>query len=226
MSTVNCIPPDIAQRYEIREWRNAAGILLTACPEEWEQIIHVLRNFSLYGSEFRRPGGSKTAMAGRIDGALYQNGWAERQFRTTVQVVDERPGHHFIYEAPTHKIDCHRGRVALEIEWSNKDPFFDRDLSNFRLLFDLRVIEVGVIITRSDELKGLYRAYGKRYTATSTWMSKLAPRLDGGGGGGCPVLVFGITNRCFIDDAGDGVNPYAHLPAFPVEEDLPADFED
>jgi Restriction endonuclease BglII len=32
-----------------------------------------------------------------------------------------------------------RGRVGLEIEWNNKDPFFDRDLNNFRLLFELRV---------------------------------------------------------------------------------------
>ena len=34
-------------------------------------------------------------------------------------------------------------RLALEIEWNNKDPFFDRDLNNFRLLFDLRAIQVG-----------------------------------------------------------------------------------
>jgi hypothetical protein len=36
--------------------------------------------------------------------------------------------------------------VALEVEWNNKDPFYDRDLNNFRLLFDLQVIDVGVIM--------------------------------------------------------------------------------
>jgi len=25
-----------------------------------------------------------------------------------------------------------RSRIALEIEWNNKDPFFDRDLENFK----------------------------------------------------------------------------------------------
>ena len=32
---------------------------------------------------------------------------------------------------------------GLEIEWNNKDPFFDRDLNNFRLLFDLWWAEAG-----------------------------------------------------------------------------------
>ena len=34
---------------------------------------------------------------------------------------------------------------------NNKDPFYDRDLNNFKLLFDLRAISVGIIITRCDE---------------------------------------------------------------------------
>jgi len=42
-------------------------------------------------------------------------------------------------ETPTHKVDCFKNRVALEIEWNNKDPFFDRDRNNFRLLFDQRI---------------------------------------------------------------------------------------
>jgi hypothetical protein len=49
-------------------------------------------------------------------------------------------------------VDCFKNGVALEVEWSNKDPFFDRDLNNFRLLFELRAISVGIIITKSDEL--------------------------------------------------------------------------
>jgi len=38
------------------------------------------------------------------------------------------------------------------VEWNNKDPFFDRDLNNFRLLFELRAIDLGIIITRTDDL--------------------------------------------------------------------------
>jgi len=46
-------------------------------------------------------------------------------------------------DSPTYEVDCYKNQIALEIEWNNKDPFFDRDLNNFRLLFDLRAISVG-----------------------------------------------------------------------------------
>jgi hypothetical protein len=51
--------------------------------------------------------------------------------------------------------------VAVELEWNNKDPFFDRDLNNFRLLFELRAIDAGVIITRATELQKIFKQLGK-----------------------------------------------------------------
>ena len=105
-------------------------------------------------------------------------------------------------ENPTHKIDCYKNKVALEIEWNNKDPFFDRDLNNFRILFELRAISVGVIITRCDELQAIFDGLekGPSYGPSTTHMSKLLPRIEGGGGGGCPILVFGITSRLYSKD--------------------------
>ncbi|MDH5682142.1 MAG: restriction endonuclease, partial [Spirochaetota bacterium] len=101
-----------------------------------------------------------------------------------------------------HKIDCFKNRVALEIEWNNKDPFYDRDLNNFRLLFDLRAISVGVIITRCDELQEIFADIGRgsSYGASTTHLSKLLPRIEGGGGGGCPILVFGIKKSLYVED--------------------------
>ena len=91
-------------------------------------------------------------------------------------------------------MDCFKNRVALEIEWNNKDPFFDRDLNNFRLLFDLRAISIGIIITRCDELQRIFNSLGigTKYGASTTHMGKLLPRIEGGGGAGCPILVIGI----------------------------------
>lgn len=102
-------------------------------------------------------------------------------------------------------MDCYKSKVGLEIEWNNKDPFFDRDLNNFRLLFDLRALSVGVIITRCDELQAIFNRLGrgKSYGNSTTHMSKLLPRLNGGGGGGCPVLVFGIRSALFTEDIPD-----------------------
>jgi hypothetical protein len=124
-----------------------------------------------------------------------QLGWAEKGFDTKV-MIDEKT-----LSNPTHKIDCYKNRVAVEIEWNNKDPFFDRDLNNFRILFDLRAISVGVIITRCDELQQIFDQLGrgKSYGASTTHMSKLIPRISGGGAGGCPLLVFGISRKLYLE---------------------------
>ena len=71
------------------------------------------------------------------------------------------------------------------------------------LLFDLRVISVGIIITRCDELQEVFNALGRgpSYGMATTHMSKLLPKLEGGGGGGCPVLAFGISKKLYLEDA-------------------------
>ena len=99
-------------------------------------------------------------------------------------------------------VDFFKNRIALEIEWNNKDPFFDRDLNNFRLLFDLRAVSVGVIVTRCDELQDIFDSLGRgsSYGASTTHMGKLIPRIQGGGGAGCPLLVFGIKRSLYAED--------------------------
>lgn len=104
----------------------------------------------------------------------------------------------------SHEVDGFKNGVALEVEWSNIDPFFNRDLNNFRLLFELRAISVGIIITKSDELSEIFQTMGRdiwnKYGWSTTWMKKLLPRIEGGGGGGCPILVFGITRKLYEAD--------------------------
>jgi len=137
----------------------------------------------------------------RIDSAFYAKRWAEKGFATAI-MVDQAT-----HESPTHAVDCLKGGVAVEMEWNNKDPFFDRDLNNFRLLFELRAIQVGVIITRSWELQGIFKALGKgaSYGKATTHHEKLWPKLEGGGGGGCPVLTFAIRPVLFEGDGPDAL---------------------
>ena len=196
MSTLYLVPEDICDLYHVKEWRNAAGVLATACTAEWAEIQQVLRGFRLLRSEIAVGGGNRSLVSRRIDGAFYALGWTEKDFRTSI-TVDETN-----FESPTHAVDCLKGGVALEVEWNNKDPFLDRDLNNFRLLFELRAIQVGVIITRATELQQLFSRLGRgpSYGAATTHHEKLWPRLDGGGGGGCPVLTFAITPKLYIDD--------------------------
>lgn len=34
-------------------------------------------------------------------------------------------------------------------------------------------------------------------------MGKLLPKIDGGGAGGCPVLVFGISPALYVEDEAE-----------------------
>ncbi|HUC62391.1 MAG TPA: BglII/BstYI family type II restriction endonuclease [Alphaproteobacteria bacterium] len=196
MSTLHLVPADLRRLYQVKEWRNAAGVLSTACPAEWKDMLEVLRSFRLLRSEILAKGKNWSPIARQIDRAFYTRGWVEKNFATSIKI----DGHE--YESPTHSVDCFKGRVALETEWNNKDPFFDRDLNNFRLLFDLRAIDVGVIVTRATELQQIFNKLGKgaSYGASTTHHTKLWPRLDGGGGGGCPILTFAITPALYVDD--------------------------
>lgn len=193
------IPKTLHDFYEIHEWRHASAVLVKDFPEEWKDIVQVLSKFRLLKSRLAIPGGSKSLIAASIDGPLNKLGWREREFATAIRVDDTT------VESPTHKVDCYKSKVGLEIEWNNKDPFFDRDLNNFRLLFDLRTVSVGVIVTRCDELQKIFNRLGrgKSYGNSTTHMGKLLPRLNGGGGGGCPVLVFGIRSSLFVEDVPD-----------------------
>jgi hypothetical protein len=193
---IELLPAFIRENYEVHEWKHACAILKQDFPQEWSDIIDVLTAFRLQKSWLTVGGGSKSSISRSIDTALYAKGWQEKQFDTEI-LIDERR-----IESPTHQIDCFKNRVALEIEWNNKDPFFDRDLNNFRLLFDLRAVSVGVIITRCDDLQGVFNEIGRgsSYGASTTHMSKLLPRVRGGSGGGCPLLVLGISRALLVED--------------------------
>lgn len=195
MSLQDRLPEFLRTHYEIHEWRHASAILAHDFPEEWHDILDVLTAFRLRREWIEVGGGRKSQVADRIDSFLVQRGWEEKQFQTAMLVDGNR------LDSPTHKIDCYRNKIGLEIEWNNKDPFFDRDLNNFRLLFDLRALSVGVIITRSDELQDIFNDLGRKssFGASTTHMSKLLPRIEGGGGAGCPLLVFGITKKLYVD---------------------------
>src|ERR1700730_1914220 len=189
-------PADIAKRYEVFEWRNGLAILASAHQDKWFNILEVLRGFSFTRSDVMTPGGAKGLIASKLDSHFTKLGWVEKKFETKIVVDDAE------HAAPTHKVDCYKDRIALEVEWNNKDPFYDRDLNNFRLLFELRAIDAGIIITRCTELQTIFDQLGRghSYGSSTTHMAKLRPRLDGGSGGGCPVVVFGIRRAAYVEE--------------------------
>jgi hypothetical protein len=205
---INQLPSFIRGHYDVQEWRHATSILQTDFKDLFGEICEVLTRFRLKKSEIVVGGGAKTKMASWIDTELTRKGWQERQFKTAFQVDERR------IDSPTHKVDCFKananGGIGFEIEWNNKDPFFDRDLNNFRLLFDLRTVSVGIILTRSEDLKALFQDLTRKglkpassFGESTTHWGKLLPRLEGGAGGGCPVLALGITRKLYLEDITD-----------------------
>lgn len=188
------LPDFIRSHYDVHEWRHACAILKTDFPDEWADLVDILSNFRLHRDAITARGKNKSPVSAWIDHEFHLRGWREKKFNTAI-VVDGQAS-----ETPTHKVDCFRNRVGIEIEWNNKDPFYDRDLNNFRLLHELRSLSVGVIITRGDGLQNLFNELGKgrSYGRSTTHMSKLLPRINGGGAAGCPILAIGITERLYV----------------------------
>ena len=214
--TRELIPKKLLQFYEFHEWRNAIAVLNGAFPREWADILRVLSAFRILRSdigELGEKGGGKSKVAIRMDRMFRERQWKPEEFDTSIVVRTTESTQ--TIESPTHEVDCFKAKVALEVEWNNKTEFYDRDLNNFRLLFDLRVADVGVIITRCDELQNVFNALGKggSYGKTTTILSKLKRKLDGGAGGGCPVLAVGMKPTLYLDDIKDPSVPVLRFAA-------------
>lgn len=189
-------PKDIRKLFEIHEWRHASAILKHDFADEWDDLLAMLRAFRVRKSWITKGGGNKSDISRWMDEFLGDREWEEKHFDTAI-IVDANKR-----ESPTHKVNCYKNGVAFEVEWNNKDPFFDRDLNNFRLLFDLRTVSVGVIFTRCDDLQDIFDGLGRgaSYGESTTHMSKLLPKIAGGGGGGCPIIVIGIRKAAYLEN--------------------------
>jgi hypothetical protein len=202
-SADDLLPEHLRDLYAFHQWRNAIPILQGAFPQEWDDILSVLTDFRILRTdigEVGTKGGGKSLVAIRIDRMFRAVGWKPQEFDTSIVVKTAETVREM--SSPTHEVDCFKGKVALEVEWNNKTEFYDRDLNNFRLLFDLRVADVGIIITRCNELQTIFDGLGKgsSYGSTTTILSKLLRKLQGGSGGGCPVFVVGMKPALYLDN--------------------------
>jgi hypothetical protein len=184
---LNLVPTALRSKYRVEEREHACAILNNDFPNEFRDICDCLNQFVLKKSDILVPGGRKSPIAKTIDNSLHKLGWGETSFKIHIRVDGTN------IPVPTHKIDNFKNRVGLEVEWNNKDPFYDRDLNNFRLLRDLHVLSVGVMITRLTELNLHFEKLG----ASTTHWDKLIPKVDGGGAGGCPLLLVGMGMACY-----------------------------
>lgn len=183
--------------------RYADIILREAFPQRFADLVTVLDEYRIDVSELLRGGGSRATHTRRFDAMLEARGWGKRNI-TVSKLIDER----LIHATRGHEIDMFASGgdnepypgIAVEMEWNNKDPFFDRDLINFAALHREGALAVGVIVTRGPELQRYIGptivtgegTASKKYGTSTTHWDKLIPRINLGGGGECPLLVVGI----------------------------------
>ena len=195
MAWTNYIPDDIRTLYEVHDYKHAAAILANEFPTEFGELMDALRQFRITTADITTSGGNESNIPKIISRILRPLGWREDKMRAEM-LVDGKPVH-----SDTHWVDYIKGRVAFDLEWNSKDQTFDCDLFAFRSFHEFGRISAAVLLTRSADLNLVFKALDvkAKYGASTTWMGKLLPRLDAGRGGGCPLLVLGITPRLIID---------------------------
>ena len=207
------IDSDIQSKYEFFDYGHALEILHESFLEEWEEIQVALRQLKLTLADISKAGGNESPIPKKFDDALYPCGWREIRISGDLIVkkyprqAAQRRGRfsNEPFEIETikgyidgHNIDFLKNKVAFDLEWNSKDQTFDRDLLAMRTYFDCGLIDVGVIVTRAEELNDIFKDAGimAKYGASTTWMGKLLYRLDSRRNGGCPILAVGIKKRC------------------------------
>ncbi len=142
--------------YQIEFVSHALAILEIDFPDAAAELEEVVLNQSVPIEEIIGSGGGETKGTQRLRNGLTKKGWVKETF-TIKKTINDEPR-----ESISHKVDHvrvvdrsagKRYRIALEIEWNNKDPFFDRDLENFKRLHSEGGISLGVMITRGTSLQ-------------------------------------------------------------------------
>ena len=150
--------------FDIQYCSHAKSILAGEFVDQLDEIVGVIAALSLPITEIIGSGGGETMFTQRARNALAQLGWRKHNFvvSKTIDGVER--------EATSHEVDHVRtvagvGTIGCEIEWNNKDPFFDRDLENFKRLHAEGAISVGVIITRGSSLQANMWTLVRRFAA-------------------------------------------------------------
>ncbi len=141
-----------AKGFEVLVLHHAEAILKHDMPEAVQELEQVLDEAYIPASELVYGGGGEGELTQRLRRRLANDfGWKKHTF-TVKKIVDGVEK-----ESISHEIDHVKrfdtGTFALEIEWNNKDPFYDRDLENFKRLHADGVISMGAIITRGSSLQ-------------------------------------------------------------------------
>jgi hypothetical protein len=156
----------VAAGFQVEFHSHAGAILAGDFPDVENELQEVLLTATIPIEEIIAGGGGEAKGTQRLRRGLAAKDWQTVTF-TVEKRINDVPR-----EAVSHKIDHVKefvlpngdaATIALEIEWNNKDPFFDRDLENFKRLHADGAISVGLVVTRGRELHESMRGLVARF---------------------------------------------------------------
>ena len=140
-----------AAGFDVASLNHAEAVMVRDFAVPLKELCDIMTGMQIVDAELIRGGGGEASLTQRLRQELTASGWAKRKI-VIQKTVDGKER-----SATTHEIDHVRetddGSVALEIEWNNKDPFYDRDLENFQRLHVEGAISVGIVLTRGQSLQ-------------------------------------------------------------------------
>ena len=152
-----------AKGFEVELLAHAEAILATDFPDAVHELETVLDAVEVPITEIIGSGGGETQGTQRMRRGLADLGWRKVCF-TIEKRINGTPRESIPHDVDHVKTSPNGHVVALELESNNKDPFFDRDLENFKRLHAEGAISVGVIVTRGSTLQDQMRDFVYRFT--------------------------------------------------------------
>lgn len=164
--------------YQIEFISHAKAILEADFPSALQEIGECLLGFEIPIREIISSGGGEAQGTQRLRNALNEQGWVKLNFEIK-KIINGVEKESISHEVDHVKTFDNGSTIALEIEWNNKDPFFDRDLENFKRLHSEGAISVGVIITRGISLQASLKEHVQQYAVDNDLASIVDLRNSG-----------------------------------------------
>ncbi len=225
------LPTDVRGRWRFAEVGSAAAVLSAVCPDEWADIVDVLRNYALDPPTWMKAGGNRGEVAKQIDAMFEVKGWQELRLDLVTYGLMRTKSGSLLRRLPRvvqegYLIDNVKGSVALDVEWNAKDGNLDRDCGAYRAWHTAGALTAGVLITQDRlALKSLAETLWTNYqatlpaeirnpdlpidvrTSTTTNFDKAILRVRRGAVGACPLLIVAACRETWNG------RPYTPQPA-------------
>ena len=158
-----------AKGFDVLTLHHAEAIVSRDMVQAERELQEALLALEVPITEIVAGGGGEAAVTQRLRRALAQRGWVKRNIRVRKLVDWGGQGDEREVASLSHEIDHVKSFgpegwiFALEIEWNNKDPFFDRDLESFKRLHAEGAVSVGGLVTRGESLQQNMRSLLRRF---------------------------------------------------------------